>query len=924
MRLQGSPRGSYSEHCTVRIVRANARKIAGVGLQLAGFFKKRQHAASVLEPIGQPPISPKEIAKEQRWSNRSIIGTLWRQQPPYTMEISDTDELSTFASVLRRYRLDAGLSQEDLAERARLSSVSISALERGTRRAPYRATVAALAQALALTAFDRTRLEVAAARSGPTRILGPNRNAIDPGRRTNLPIALSSFFGRKSELADIIAMLDTERLITLTGAGGVGKTRTAIEIGAAVAEKHPDGAWFVELAPLVNPSLVAPAILFALRNPESTSLSALEALVGVLQNKALVLLLDNCEHVIAEAATVTAALLRGCPKLRIVATCREPLRLAGERVYRIPSLAVPAAAPSVSAAEATQYEAIALFTECARSVDHRFALTDKNAPVIAAICRRLDGIPLAIECVAARVTILSVEALCERLSRRFALLSGADQGAPPRHQTMRALIDWSFDLLSASEQRFFVRLSIFSDGCSVAAAAAVCASMPASDDDPDTLNILSSLVDKSLVVADLERDEPRYRLLEASREYGREKLLASDEAFAVRRSHAWTYLDIAERFERGYQTAPDSRWFASAEAELQNWQAALQWSLGTGEDVALGQRLVGALWPVWKSFATTEGRRWIEAARKHIDERTPLSVVARIEFAEGNIGFALREHRVGLACMERATTLYRSLGDDVVLLRAQTLTGCVLTGIGRFSDAEPLLLECLARGRASGDHMLVAGILRALGVIRGDAGNLSAARAALGEARALFAAASADRDSLQVMLTRAEVEFRAGDSQAALHHASEALEKLGRFDAMREAATPAVILSNMTAYLVVLNRYDEAETRAHQALEIAREQQHNAAAAWTLQHLAAISILRPQDPDFEPPDVLAERAARVLGFVDARIHDFGSPRQYTERQEYERIIERLQDTLGAARLRDLLTEGTAITQDEAIETVLAC
>jgi transcriptional regulator with XRE-family HTH domain len=315
-------------------------------------------------------------------------GTVPREQPHRTMEATFAEERSTFATLLRRYRLDAGLSQEELAERARLSTVSISALERGTRRAPYRATIASLAEALGLTAGDRARLERSATRSDRTRVLAPERTENADRRNSNLPFALSSFFGRASELAEITALLHTERLVTLTGAGGIGKTRTALQVGAAVAQTQPDGAWFVELAPLVNPALVASTILFALRIQESPDRSTLETLVSFLQNKTLVLILDNCEHVIGQAAIVTEALLRDCPKLRIVATCREPLRLSGERVYRMPSLAIPS-----SATQAVQLGQ--RLVGAPWPVWKSFAMTEGRRWVAAARARIDEGTPLS-------------------------------------------------------------------------------------------------------------------------------------------------------------------------------------------------------------------------------------------------------------------------------------------------------------------------------------------------------------------------------------------------------------------------------------------------------------------------------------------------------------------------------------------------
>jgi predicted ATPase len=319
------------------------------------------------------------------------------------------------------------------------------------------------------------------------------------------------------------------------------------------------------------------------------------------------LILDNCEHVIAEAAALADALLRGCPHLRIFATSREPLRIAGERAYRLPSLRfpMPQEAFGLTAAGAAGYAATMLFAQRAQASDQRFALSDDNAPIVAEICRRLDGIPLAIELAAARVNILSVWALSQKLDQRFRILTGGDRTVLPCHQTMRALIDWSYDLLTAPEQRLFERLAVFAGGCTLAAATDVC------DDDAvdelGLLELLTSLVDKSLVVADLDGPEPRYRLLESSRQYAREKLAARGEATRVAHRHALAYTDLAGRLEREYDVTSDSAWYARAEQELENLRAALDWALGARGDIVLGQRLAGAMRPVWVHLSCVEG-----------------------------------------------------------------------------------------------------------------------------------------------------------------------------------------------------------------------------------------------------------------------------------------------------------------------------
>ena len=318
---------------------------------------------------------------------------------------------------------------------------------------------------------------------------------------------MASFVGRERELDEIATLVREHRLVTLTGSGGVGKTQTALQVATALTDAS--AAWFVGLAPISDPSLIPAAIASALRVQEVPTRPLLETLLEYLKHKTLLLILDNCEHVVTQAATVADALLANCPRVRILATSREPLRAGGEQVYRIPSLSAG--------------DSIALFSDRARAVDHRFALTDDIAPAVAELCRRLDGIPLAIELAAARVDSLSIAALVERLEARFRVLAGGGRTALPRQQTMRATIDWSYDLLSAPEQRVFERLSVFAGGCTLASAQAVCAGDDVAT--ADVFDLISSLVDKSMVVAEFDGLEPRYRLLESFRQYACEKLV---------------------------------------------------------------------------------------------------------------------------------------------------------------------------------------------------------------------------------------------------------------------------------------------------------------------------------------------------------------------------------------------------------------
>ncbi|MGA9944267.1 MAG: adenylate/guanylate cyclase domain-containing protein, partial [Candidatus Cybelea sp.] len=473
----------------------------------------------------------------------------------------------------------------------------------------------------------------------------------------NLPRRLTSFVGREEVVAEVAALIERFPLVTLVGTGGAGKTRCAVQVAADVLDGSGDGAWLAELAPITDPALVSSVIAQALNVPERPNCPVLDTLLAYLKRKRLLLILDNCEHVIDEARSVAGAILQGCPEVRILATSREGLNIAGEETYRMPSLAIPSNAEILSTAEAARYSAVQLFVDRALSSDKRFVLTEGNAPHVAEICRRLDGIPLAIELAAARVKVLSPQQLAQKLDERFRLLTGGDRSALPRQQTMRALIDWSYDLLSGDERALFRKVAIFAGGLTLETATAVCSG--GAIDEMAILDLLSSLVDKSLVHAELVGSGTRYRLLESTRQYAREKLSEAGEYGAVAHAHANAYAALAEQLDDLRETLPDRAWLSRAEPELENFRAALAWAFRAPGDALLGQRLAGGLPRVWLAFATAEGQRWVHTAQELVTNETPLPVLAALDLAEAMLASALVQHKAALAAAERALARYR-------------------------------------------------------------------------------------------------------------------------------------------------------------------------------------------------------------------------------------------------------------------------
>jgi predicted ATPase/class 3 adenylate cyclase len=499
----------------------------------------------------------------------------------------------------------------------------------------------------------------------------------------NLPAELSSFIGRKVELAAVQDALSRARLVTLTGAGGAGKTRLALQVAADRIERHPNGVWLADLAGLSDPLLVAQAVVSALRVAEPAGRPALEVLTAHLVSRDLLVVLDNCEHLITSAAELVDAVLRASPKVRFVATSREPLNVSGEITWRVPSLSIPEEASGTGAAES---EAVALFVERARAADPTFTLTAESAPVVTTICRRLDGLPLAIELAAARVRALSVEEIAARLQDRFSLLTGGARTALPRQRTLEAAVGWSYDLLTRDERRLFARLSIFAGTFDLAAVEEVC-----SDDGIErdqVLDLLAKLVDKSLVSALHVSGRTRYRLLETLRDYARNKLSTARDAKAVRDAHTRWAVAFAEAAGRQVLGPDQPRWLADIEANLDDLRAALQRTIDA-DDRETGMRIMVALEQWWPIGALREARHWLELLLADGGAIAP-AVLGHARSLYGVVLMIQGEQKRGVEAEERALALLRDAGD----LRGAAWATHQL-GIGRWQSAQPEVMKAL-------------------------------------------------------------------------------------------------------------------------------------------------------------------------------------------------------------------------------------
>lgn len=820
---------------------------------------------------------------------------------------------SDFGKLLRDYRLTAGLSQEALAERAKMSAFAISALERGHRRKPQSKTLELLVEALSLDDEQRANFE-AAARAGPRAknsavTVGPWAAPSDsPFPQTNLPRQLTPLIGREDDLAKLVSLAEAHPLITLVGAGGVGKTRLALRAGETLLEDSPDGVWLVELAAVGETAspLQAIAKTFGLHDREKRPL--VDVVLQYLESRRLTLIVDNCEHVIAEAARVIDALLRQAPHLRILATSREPLRVAAERVYRVPSLAVPTSS-TLTAAQARRYGAVELFAERAEAALAGFALSDENAPALVEICRRLDGIPLAIELAAARTRVLCVREIAERLDERFTVLNAGGRTSIPRQQTLRALIDWSYDLLSESESALFRRLAVFPGDFAFDSVAAA-----QGNDAEGTFERIASLVEKSLVHADTIGGNTRFRLPESVRAYAREQLTANGELEAAAAAHARSYLMLAERLESVWDDTPDVEWKAAAEPELENWRAALRWAFAPGGDREIGLGLIVALRPVWFTLAPSEGLGWVRAGLDACGDARHDRIRAWLDLSAAHLSMVAQQYGDAAASAQRALAAFTDLGEQKGSTLARLFSGASSAMLGDAKTARDQLCAVLEEGAAAGARRTVGAALLYLAALELGNGDADAARNFFAEALTLFKTLGASRPAAHVALNLAELEFKSGNPTAALRLANEALEADG---ALSDSDAVAYDLCNVAAYEVALCSWDDSIVHASEALDLARERGLTSAVVWSLQHLAAAAALRPIAESSAAIEV-RRRAACLMGFVDARIAEYDLHRDFTERQEQEQALTALRSALGA-ETDALIQEGRTWSEARAFQ-----
>jgi predicted ATPase/class 3 adenylate cyclase len=711
------------------------------------------------------------------------------------------------------------------------------------------------------------------------QLLSPNLPTSFPSLKTldarinNLPAQPTPLIGRGRELAEVRDLMRTEgvRVLTLTGPGGIGKTRLGLQLGAELLDEFEDGVFFVELATITDPTLVASAIAEPLGVMEAPDKPLEESLIGYLSAKELLLLLDNFEQVLGGAPLV-GRLLSACPRLKVLATSRSVLKVYGEQEYSVPPLELPSPGRLPAIDRLSQYEAVRLFIERAKAARPNFSVTDENAPAVAEICARLDGLPLAIELAAARIKLLRPAAMLQRLGSRLKLLSGGSRDLPERQRTLRGTIEWSHALLQEGEQLLFARLAVFSGGRTLEAIEAVC---DAQGDLPvDALEGVSSLLDKSLLrQEDGPEGEVRFVMLETIHEFARERLQASGEAEEVRRVHAEYFLGQAEEAEAHLSGEDQLAWLERVEAEHDNMRAALSWSLEGEPETA--HRLAGALARFWeKRCYFTEGSSWLEAAvrlSESVEAATTDSATrAKLLSEAGTFAFFRTDFEHAIVLHGEALKLYRKLGDESNTAFALLCLGAQHMEKGDHERAAPFLEEALALSRTIGDKRNTAGTLHNLGEVERQRGNYEQAKALGMESMALLREIKDDWNLSMVVGWLGLLEVWSGDEP------------------------------------------DLAEGFLKEALALERELGNWAYGAYCLESFAGLAGARGQ----------RARAARLWGAAEALRTDIGAPLPPDARPLYEPSMAAARALLGEAAWETAFAQGKAMSAEEAAEYAL--
>ena len=731
----------------------------------------------------------------------------------------------------------------------------------------------------------------------------------------NIPAQMTSFIGRETEMAENKQTLSEHRLVTLTGSGGSGKTRLSLEVGTECLNQFSNGVWLAELAPVTDPTLVPQTLLSIFNLREDSHRSVLEVLIDYLRAKTLLLVLDNCEHLIEACAQISELLLRACPKLRILASSREALGIAGEVAYRVPSLNTPNPAQLPSLDKLEKVDSIQLFIERATTAKPGFTLTKDNASFIAQICYRLDGIPLALELAASRVKVLSPEQIAARLDDRFRLLTGGSRTALPRQQTLRAMIDWSYSLLSEQEKTLFRRLSVFVGGWTLEAAESVCGEEKSG---VDVLDLLTRLVDKSLVFIEESIGEIRYHRLETIRQYSREKFFETDEVEAVRDRHLDHFVQFAELVDENLKGADQLVWQNRMSAEQDNLRAALEWGLNRNPDSAL--RIAGAANLFWTAGGySAEGFRWTQKALEQV-EKIPapqgitieqrLATRARALRGLTRLYLALGDNANAKRVAEESVALYRQSQDQRGLSFALVVLAYPLEFLGERVRAEAVLQESYSIACAEGDVYVICRSLNRLARVIVDLHHdLDLSQRYVEESLRLAREAGLRSQEAQASEILGSIAIHRNDHDEARSHFKESMRVYEEIGAMFN-----VILekSNLAHLERKLGNYADALEYYRETIIAFRDIGQTGAVSHQLECFGFIAFAQNQN----------ERALQLFAAANRLREQGDRPMTPDEQIYFDEQLKSLREKMDPMKFDSVWSKGHAMMMEQAIELAL--
>ena len=739
---------------------------------------------------------------------------------------------------------------------------------------------------------------------GLTRDFPPPRTGDAP--RNNVPLEVTSFVGRDHEIEQATRMLDQSSLLTLTGPGGVGKTRIGLRLARTLLERFEDGTWIVECGSLSDPSFLLPAVVSTIGLPDPAGRSLLSTIIDQLKGKRLLLVLDDCDPVLAAAAELAEGIVRACSSVRIVVTSREALGVAGEAILPIASLASPDTGPTITADELGSIDACRLFIERAQSVQPAFELTDQNARSVAQLCRRLDGMPLAIELAAARVRTLPVEQVATRLDDRFRLLTGGSRTSVARHQTLRATIDWSYDLLTESERAVLRRLSVFAAGASLEAAESVCAGDPV--DGMDVLDLLGRLVEKSLVFTDPTSSEAHFRLLETVREYARGRLVEAEEADPTLRRHRDLFLALVDKASPAFFHGPEPvDWLRRLDDDHEDVRAALEWSLDQPGEARSGLRIAAGLWRYWEIRGhLTEGRGWLERMLQAVGAEIS---VLRADALTGaaNLAFMQGDLRAAASYQTASLELQREIRDPQGVEYAANNLANTWIQLGDNVRARELYEETLSIARELGDVRGEAFVSINLADLAARQGDLAAAQSLEEEILASIRRLGDRWMEAFAVDAFARTAHRAGQHERArtLH-----IEALAILEELGDRRGVARVLTQLAELALTTGDGDRARGLLRQSLAIRQELGDMPGLASAMESLAA--ALAPEDP---------EAAARLDGAATSLRDSIRAIIPPRIAAAHDQRLADLEARLGSDRFEAARREGRLMTPNEALATL---